>query len=262
MTKKSQGGEAVAEFIIGEVISVVKNGLATLNGEIKVEDAIVTTAQDAVQSQLRSGVTGAGSALIKYGVTNPRLKALAKSNIAVAIADGVIDVGASVYSFAKGEITAIDLIERVGQTGTCTACNMYAKAVMGAIFAPIAAVAGSMTGYLVAGYIYQSATTIFKQARLAEAEAERVVAICEAACQAMVAQRAEFERLFEANFPTRCAEFDACFAAIDMGLASNQPESTTQALGDLAALFGKKLQFETFEDFDDFMINLDLPLVL
>lgn len=74
--------------------------------------------------------------------------------------------------------------------------------------------------------------------------------------------KAEFEHLFEANFQARCVEFDACFTAIDAGLISNKPELTTLALANFAELFGKKLQFENFKEFDDFMINSDQPLIL
>jgi hypothetical protein len=153
-------------------------------------------------------------------------------------------------------------MERVGQTGTCTTSSLYAGAAAGAILGPIGAVVGSIAGYLVAASIYQSATAIFKEARLAEAEAERIVAMCEVACQTMKQERAEFKRLFTINFQSRCHEFDAALAAIDEGLTSKNYEVTTQALGNFAALFGKKLQFETFEEFDDFMLNSDEPLIL
>ena len=207
-------------------------------------------------------MTGVGSTFIRYGATKLGVKALAKSNFAVAIAASVIDVGASVYSFAKGEITADELIEKAGQTGASTTYSMYAGAAGGAIFGPVGAVVGSMAGYLVAASIYQSATAIFKQACLAEAEARRVIAMCAASCQALVEQRSEFERLFDANFQTRCAEFEACFTAIDTGLAADQPEITTQALADFAVLFGQQLKFETFEEFDEFMIDSEQPLIL
>ncbi|MDZ8066095.1 MAG: hypothetical protein RMY64_10715 [Nostoc sp. DedQUE08] len=253
---------AVAGFIVGGVISAVKNSITVFKGENTVEDAIVSTVKDAGKSGVRSGTTGIGGTLIRYGATKLGVKALAKSNVAVTVAAGVIDVGASVYSFAKGEITTQELIERVGQTGTCTTYSLYAGTAAGAIFGPVGAIVGSIAGYLIAASIYQSAATIFKQAHLAEEEAEQVEAICEAACKVMAEQQAEFEHLFEANFQARCVEFDACFAAIDAGLTSNKPELTTLALANFAELFGKKLQFENFQEFDDFMINSDQPLIL
>jgi hypothetical protein len=253
---------ALAGFVIGGAISGVKNTIAAWNQDITLEVAIANTVKDGGRSALRGGAAGVGGTVIRYGATKLGVKALSKSNVAVVVAAGVIDIGASVYSFAKGEITTEELMERVGQTGTCTTLSLYAGAAAGAILGPVGAVVGSMAGYLIAASIYQSATAIFKEGRLAEVEAERIIAMCEVACQTMKQQREEFNHLFKINFKYRCNEFDAVLAAIDAGLASKNYEATSQSLADFAALFGKKLQFQTFEEFDDFMLNSDEPLIL
>lgn len=253
---------AVAGFVITGAISGVKNTIAASNGNITFEQAFTNTLKDGGKSSLRSGAVGTTGAVIRYGATKLGVKALGKSNVAVTVAAGVIDIGASVYSFTKGEITSEELIERMGQTGTCTAYSIYVGAAGGAVLGPVGAVVGSMAGYLIAASIYQSATAIFKEAHLAEAEAERVIAMCDMACKIMQEQRTEFERLFKVNFQIRCAEFDTCLTAINAGLASNNYEIITQSLSNFATLFGQKLQFETFEEFDDFMMNSDEPLIL
>ena len=253
---------AIAGFIISGAISGVKNTIAVSKGNISFEQALSNTIKDGGKSALRSGVTGAGGTVIRYGATKLSVKALSKSNIAVTVAAGVVDIGASVYSFAKGEITSEELIVRIGQTGTCTTYSLYVGAAGGAVLGPVGAVVGSMAGYLIAASIYQSATAVFKDARLAEAEAERIIAMCDIACQIMKQQRREFEHLFELNFKARCAEFDTCFAVMDTGLASSNHELVTQSLSDLAALFNRKLQFETFEEFDSFMLDSNQALIL
>ena len=253
---------AMAGFVIGGAISGVKNTIAALRQEILVEEAISNTFIDGGKSASRSGITGAGGTIIRYGATKLGVKALSKSNVAVTIAAGVIDIGASVYSFAKGEITASELTEKVGQTGTCTTYSLHTGAAAGVMLGPVGAVMGSMAGYIIAASIYQSATAIFKEARLAEGEAERIIAICDAACQTMKEQREEFKKSFKVELQTRCAEFEAYFTAIDKGLASANYDSVIRSLGDFAFLFGKQLQFETFEEFDDFMMNSDQPLIL
>ena len=252
---------AIAGFVIGGAISGVKNTIGVWNQNLTVEEAISSTLKDGGKSALSGGITGGGGTIIRYGATKLGIKALGKSNVAMAVAAGVIDTGASIYSFAKGEITAEELTERIGQTGVCTSYSLYAGASAGAVLGPVGAAIGSMAGYLVAASIYQSANAVFKEARLAEAEAERVIAICNSASQTMKEQRAEFERLFKVKFQALCAEFEDCLAAIDKGLAAENYDLTTQSLADFASLFGKKLQFETFEEFDDFMINSNQPLI-
>ena len=253
---------AIAGFIISGAISGVKNTIATSKGDISFEQAFSNTVKDGGRSALHSGVTGASGTVIRYGATKLGVKALSKSNVAVTLAASAIDIGASIYSFVKGEITSEELIEKIGQTGTCTTYSLYVGAVGGAVLGSVSAVVGSMAGYLIAASIYQSATAIFKEARLAETEAERVIAMCDVACQIMKEQRGEFKRLFELNFKSRCAEFDACFAAMDVGLNSNNYELATQSLGNLATFFGNKLQFESFEEFDSFMLDSDSSLTL
>ncbi len=253
---------AIAGFVIGAAISGVKNTLATSNHDTSFEEAIANTVIDGGKLALRSSATSAGGTIIRYGATKLGVKVISKSNVAVTVAAGVIDTGASVYSFAKGEITVEELIERIGQTGTCTTSSLYAGAAAGAIFGPLGAVVGSMAGYLIAASVYQSATAIFKEAHLAKVETERIIAMCNEACKTMKEQRAEFERLFAVEFQVRCAEFEACFAAIDVGLASKNHEEIIKSMSDFATLFAKKLQFETFEEFDDLMMNSNQSLIL
>ncbi|GAB4536983.1 MAG: hypothetical protein Tsb0014_25300 [Pleurocapsa sp.] len=252
---------AIAGFVISGAISGVKNTIALSKGDISFEQALSNTVKDGGKSALRSGVTGTTGTVIRYGATKLGIKALSKSNVAVTVAAGIIDIGASVYSFTRGEITSEELIEKIGQTGTCTTYSLYVGAAGGAILGPVGAVVGSMAGYLIAASIYQSATAIFKDAHLAEAEAKRVIAICDVACQIMKQQRAEFNRLFEISFKSLCAEFDACFTVMDAALASNNYEIATQSLSDLASVFGKKLKFLTFEEFDDLMLNSHQNLI-
>ena len=253
---------AVAGFVITGAISGVKNALASSKGEITLEQAIAKTFQDSGNSALRSGAVGTTSTVIRYGATKLGIKELGQLNTSVAIAAGAIDIGVSIYSFAKGEITSEELIERIGQTGTCTTYSLYVGAAGGAVLGSVGAVVGSMAGYLIAASVYQSATAIFKDARLAETEAERVITLCNEACKAMEEQRREFQHSFGINFQARCAEFDACFAAIEVGFANSDYDATTKSLSSFASLFGKRLQFATFKEFDRFMLDLDEPLIL
>ncbi|MEO0928377.1 MAG: hypothetical protein AAFY63_21240 [Cyanobacteria bacterium J06643_13] len=252
---------AIAGFVISGAISGIKNTIAASKGDISFEQAFANTLQDGGKSSLRSGITGAGGTVIRYGATKLGINALSKSNVAVTVAAGVIDIGASVYSFTKGEITSEELITRIGQTGTCTTYSLYVGAAGGAILGTMGAVMGSMAGCLIAASIYQSATAIFQEACLAEAEAKRIIAMCDTACQIMKEQRREFKRLFELNFKACTAKLDAYFAAMNAGLNSHNYELTNKSLGDMSTFFGKKLQFETFAEFDGFMINSNNSLV-
>lgn len=259
---KTGTNAALAGFIISGAISGVKNTIAASKGDISFEQAFFKTIKDGGKSALGSGITGAGGTVIRYGATKLGVKALSKSNVAVTVAAGIIDIGVSIYGFAKGEITPEELITKIGHTGTCTTYSLYVGAAGGAVLGPVGAVVGSMAGYLIAASIYQSAIAIFQDANLAEAETKRITAMCNTACQTMKENRAEFEHLFEINFQASCAEFDACFAVIDGGLATKNNDLVTQSLRDIVTMFGKKMQFETLAEFDNFMLDSNRCLIL
>jgi len=154
-------------------------------------------------------------------------------------------------------------MEQLGQNGVSTVYGLFAGAAAGAVFSgPILPVVATTAGYLLANFAYQSCIAIFKQARLTEAQSERIIAICEEAVQQMRIRRAEFEKWFEQERQIRNDAFSACFESIDSALNNDDPGKAVYALADFADLFGKKLKFETFEEFDDFMSNSDEPLLL
>ncbi|NER37142.1 MAG: hypothetical protein F6J93_24765 [Oscillatoria sp. SIO1A7] len=253
---------AVAGFVVAGAIAAAKNGIDFLQNRTTAERAIAETAKDAAGSAMRGGATGAASALLRYGFTKIGAKVLLESNAPVAVAAGIIDIGASVYSFATGELAAEELIEIAGQTGTCTAYSLYAGTAGGAVFGPVGAAIGSVAGYLLAAGLYQSAAAIFKEARLTEEQAKKVIAILGASREAMADRRVEFERVFEERFNIAKFEFFSVLDAIDVAIGSGCPESAARALGDFATLSKQKLPFATFEEFDDFMNDNSSSLVL
>jgi len=253
---------AAAGGIVTAGISGVKNALAAANGEKSIGEALIDTGKDAAVSAARGGGTGVSGTIIRCGAAKAGIETLAKSSVATAVAAGAIDVGLTVYSFAKGYISAEQAFERMGQTGTSTVSSIYAGAVVGLVFGPVGAFVGSVAGYLVASNVYNSCVSVLRHARLAEEESARIVAICEEACREMEAQRREFEAFIEKNLQDRQEQFTRCLAAIDSGLSSEAPELTTLALSDFAALFGRGLVYKSFPEFDRFIVTTNEPLIM
>ena len=254
---------AIAGGIIGGAISTIKNSIAIHKGEITVEDAIMNVGQDVITSGGRSGATGAVSVGIRHAAGAMGIQGLTKSNIATALAAGLIDTGVTILSLAKGEITAEEAMQRVGHTGASTIGGIYGGLAVAATFGVGApALVGSLAGYMIVSSIYQSCVAIFNNAKLAKKEAVRVIALCEEACRQMQQQRQEFEILLNQAIEFRREQFADCFAAIDAGLDVDDPEATTFALANFAALLGKNIQFQSFDEFDEFMKDEDSVLIL
>ncbi len=256
---------AAGAAVVGGAISACSNVRSYLAGETDVRTAIRNVATDSAKSGLHGGSTGALGAFVRQGASRSSrigMQTLAKSNVASAVAAGAIEVGVTVYEFAKGEITAEEAADRIGETGAATASGIYVGAAAGAIFGPPGAVVGSIVGYMAMSWVYQSSLAIVRRASLAEEEASRLVALCTEATRAMDRQREQFERRLETWLTRRDGTFRACLENIDDALAHDDVDDAVEGLARLAGMTGKALRFKNFEDFDQFMTHSTDPLVI
>ena len=257
------GSAAGAGVVMGGAISVVKNLHAYSKGEKDGKEVLEDVAKDSAKSGIRSGSTGAlGSVIRNVGKKIGPNNALAKSNVATAVASGVVDAGVTVYEFAKGDITAEEAAVRLGDTGCSTLSGIYIGAAGGAVFGPVGAIVGSVVGYMLSASVYQSCVAIFREAKLAEEEAGRVEALCEEAANAMDRQRREFEGQLATYLKVRQSSFDKHFRRIDSALLSNDHVGAIGGLSGLTRTFGRELQLGKFEDFRESMMESKEPLVL
>lgn len=248
------GQAAVAALFVEGAISATKNALAVYKGEMKAGDAIIATGKDSCKAAIKGGATGGLGSVIRQGGAKAGFKSLAKSNVAVSVAAAVIDSGVIVYDFIKGEISGEEAAIRMGQTTSSTISGLYAGAAAGMVFGPVGAIIGSIAGYMLASNTYQSCITIFQNAKLAEIEAKRVIALCEEAAMEMKKQRKDFEMLVKETLVARHEEFEQCFDLLDKGMIYNSPEISIYALAGLADLTGTNLKLANFNEFNDFMM--------
>ena len=253
---------AVGAALVGGALSACSNVGSYLAGQTDGRTAIRNVATDSAKSGLRGGSSGALGAVIRQAGSRTGMQTLAKSNVASAVAAGLIEVGVTVSEFAKGEITGEEAAGRIGETGSAAAAGIYVGAAAGAILGPAGAVVGSVVGYMAMSWMYQSSLAILQQARLAEEEASRVIALCAEATRAMDQQRKVFEGRLEAWLARREDVFQACLKSIDEALVEDDVDGTVEALARLAGMTGRALRFKDFEEFDQFMTNSTDPLVI
>jgi hypothetical protein len=249
---------AVTGGVMGGAISVIKNGFSLYNDEVDAIQAGKNIAKDTIKSGTRAGATGALGTSIRVGAQKADLVALGKGNVATSLAAGVIDCGVTIYSYAKGEISAEVAMERMGQTSFSTASSIFSGLVVGVAFGPgIIATMGSVAGYMLATHVYQNCIAIFKSAKLAEEEADRLVALLNESIEQMKQQRALFEQYVEEQLKVKSNHYKKCFKAIESGLESGNPTDVVQGLQEFTGAFGHQLKLVTFEEFDDYMKKND-----
>lgn len=253
---------AAAGAVMGGAMSFIRNVAAYSKGDVDREQAAKNVATDTVESGVRSAGTAALGVGIRNLASRAGVKVLAKSNVATAVAAGLIEVGVTAYAYAKGEIPGGVAAERLGRTACSTTSGIGMGAAAGAIFGPVGSIVGGIAGYLLATQVYQSCVAVFNGAGLAREEAERVVALCRQAVEDMDRQRKQFDVNMAAYLGRRQAILDQSFAAIDHALVTNQSDDAVRALGDLLTTCGQRLRFDNFRDFDRFMTESDEPLVI
>ena len=253
---------AAAGAVLGGMISVVRNGTRYRRGEIDGRQAAKDVAVDAARFGVRGGATGATGVVIRHAAHKAGLPTLSKSNIAAAVAASLIEAGVTVYDYANGDISAEEAAERLGNNGCSTLAGIYAGAAAGAILGPAGAVVGSVAGYMVAGFVYQSCIAVQREARLAEEAMLRVTALCEEAGCFLDQQREEFKARLRDHLDERQANFDSCFDAIHDALERERTADAISALSGLVGSAGQELRLANFEEFDASMMNSKSPLVL
>ena len=257
------GAQAAAVgAVLGGAMSAIRNLPDWFKGDIDGERAAKNIAVDSVRSGIQGGATAALGATMRYGATKTGVSALAKSNVVTAVAAAVVDAGATVLALAKGKISGDEAAKRLGETTCSSMSSLYAGAAAGAILGPPGAIVGSIAGYMLASSVYQSCIVIFHEARLAEDEAERVVALCDEAARALDEQRALMEARLDACLAERAAVFDDCFRAMNAACATERPDRAIESLSVLVATCGRELRLATFEEFDEFMTKSGEPIVL
>ena len=174
---------------------------------------------------------------------------LAKANVATAVASGVLDVGKTVYDYAKGDISTEVAAERLGTDRDRNSFRPLCRRRCGShIWARGGGSWIDRGGILLRATVYQSCMDVLKDARSTEEESDRVAALCFEAVEAMEGQRADFEKGAAALLEERQAVFDESFAAIDRALVQDQTSGAIQALSGLVASCGWELRLAKFEE--------------
>lgn len=251
---------ALSGAVFSAAVSTVAQGYAVARGKQRLVDAAVHVGREAISGGARSGANAAVGAAVRYGAVRAGVRAVARGNIATTIASATIDTGSAVLRYARGEASAAETAEAIGQTGASTFSSVYAGAAAGAVFGPVGAIVGAAVGSLVAANVYQSCVAVLKDAELSRAEAERVEALCEESIAAWAALREEVDVRTAEFVGQRETAIVEALARIDAGLDDPTGASAIEGFTMFAESFGVSLQLLEFDDFDEFMLNSDEPL--
>ncbi len=65
----------------------------------------------------------------------------------------------------------------------------------------------------------------------------------------------ELEKLISQTYKDRKLTYEKSFQDFKQGISTNDVEKLISGLNKINSMYGKSLQFQTFEEFDEFMLN-------
>lgn len=243
---------AATGAVLGGAISSVKNFILYKNGDVDIEDAINNTLKESAEVAGKGAVTGALGGAIRGAAQKKGLSTLAKGNVAVAIAAGLVETSGTIIKFAKGEISERECMLAIGETGVSSISSIYAGAVAGAAFGPVGSVVGSIAGYMISTTVYQSCMIALNKGDLAIEEAKKIRELANEAMSAIENYRTNFENEVSKELKVRDEVFEKFLESIE-NYNSNDLGIVINGISEFALVTGRELKLLDYEEFDSFM---------
>lgn len=232
---------ALAGAFIGGTVSAVTSGY-------KKEFNVKETSKAALNSGSRSAVIGGTAYGIKYlGKNNP----IINGNIASALASSAVNMTELTYKFLKGRISIDAYIQGLGSNAVSCFGGIVMSAAGAALFGPIgAAVAGSV-GVLGMKQLYK----VYQKAMndLALAKEQRILA--EALLKQVIEEIKQEEQLLVNYYEEYASTFSELKTFVD--LAISDASYTEKAIMNLALGLNIQFEYDTLDEFSDFMLSDD-----
>ena len=242
---------------IGGCISLLKNLLATAQGTKQADKATQDLALDTAKAgAFGYGTVFAGSAM-KGGMQqsgNQTLRTLANTNAPAMVVNICLSLGSSVKRYVTGEISEAQLLAEVGEKGAgMLSSSMMAALGQLAIPIPVVGAAiGGMIGYTLSSLFYQSALDAARGVENSRQQLERTRAIQTAARAHIAEEQAALDAFTRREIPLLRQETQRLFAIVDSA-DINKADAFASAINQYASLLGKQLQFQSPQEFDNFM---------
>lgn len=249
---------------VGGSISILTNALAVAQDQKQLGDAVKDVALDtgkAVAVGYATAATGSTIKSVMQQSSNQTLRTLSATNAPALAVQVCISLSSSVKRYVTGEISEAQLLSEVSEKGAgILSASMMTVVGQLAIPIPIVGAAiGSMIGYALSSFFYQSALEAAQNLELSREQLARIKAIETAARERIAEEQAVLDDFTRREIPQLRQETQRLFTAVSSN--TGNADTLAHAINHYATLLGKNLQFQTLSEFDDFMKS-DQPLTL
>ena len=244
--------------VIQGCISIVQNGIAVVQDDKELGEALKDTAKTTAKTAGVAYTTGVVGSSVKGAMqqsSKSTVRALSKTNLPSMVVVSCLEAGRSFRKYINGEIDSVELCEELGEKGTGMVAGA-AGATVGQLAIPIpvvGAVIGGMIGYTLSSLFYSEALCAFKAQKEADENYERVKRICRAACLEMEAYRLEMQTVFLENFKNAELFFEDGLKEMERAVECGDIDCFAVCANKFAVAVGGSLKYGSFAEFDGAM---------
>lgn len=252
---------AASSMIVSGSVCAIQNMFEYCKGKKNLDEALKEIGVTSVKSGTRGLATGGISGVLRIFGAKKSVPLLQDTNVAVTLANGLLDAGVSLYSFARGEIDSDQLKSQLTNTTIKSVSTIYftkALAVsLGAtpFFVPFAI-------YTISSYGLSACQAIIRDSKLKAAEYNRIAALYVEYNKEIAEQRAQMEEYLTKYISAKQEKFTALLDIYEKNLfLSENYDIAVCAINNFATDFGLSLKYVNFNDFDSMMLsNKDLRI--
>lgn len=234
-------GALAGAFVSG----VATGGISAFNGDFCVKE----TGRAAANGAARQSVIGGVSYGIKYLAGN---NPVITSNVVTAMASSAVNMTELTYSYLKGRLSTEEYLEGLGSNAVSCFSGIILSAAGAVLFGPIGAAVAGTVGLLAMKQLYKTFITVREDLQLAKEERERA----ELLSQIIIEQIKEEEKLLTEYFKEYSQTLKELKQVVDLALLDIS--FTEEAIVSLATSLNIKFEYETLDEFADFMLSDDI----
>jgi|GEM_PF-1969693 len=255
---------AIGTAMMSGVIFTLQNAqqVFTTEKDIKeaAKDTVTGTAKSAVYSY---GIESAGVAAkaVMHSSTNDMVRRIGKTNAATTIITSTISMGYILKSYASGEIDEVEVLESLGVEGTSVLAAGFGAAI-GAVGGPAGAFIGATLANTVSRSIYDNSVQILREEKISAERRAVIEAMCQTAIEELGVFQQEVEAYISQRNEYRKERYDMLFEDVQSTLMSGNINSFIQSINAFGQEFHVALDFESFEEFDQFMSDDSTVFIL
>lgn len=244
-------------------MSGIMNIVDVIEGKKDAQEAIADTVVSSGKSVVSGYIMGGGLSVASHSLSNSSSKfiqVLTKSNIPGNIITAVMLTGDTLKEYGNGEISTQECLVRLGEKGINFATTSYSMGI-GQALIPIPVVGaaiGALIGSILTGNYSNQLMNELSIKELEHQKRESIIRECEVATQQAIKFREKLQIYLDNYFSNYRDCFNEAVCEINYSMILGDAEGLVSGSNKITKKLGAKVQYETSEEFEDFMNSDEL----